>query len=203
MATILDLGFLANFSFIFTFLLVFAIVFAILEKAQLLGKNRGLNAIIALVVGFLVLLSDNVRAVIEIAAPWFVLLMLFIMFILLAFNVFGADTGNFMSVLVNPEHKHIVYWIVALAIIIIMFSLSQVIGQDVGPFLDEEGHPVDNADWNRTLTAGERAGGGTSTATSDFNQNLGATIFHPKILGMILILLIASFAIRMLSQVSK
>ena len=35
--------------------------------------------------------------------------------------------------------------------------------------------------------------------TGDFQTNLGATIFHPKVLGMVVILLIASFAIRMLA----
>lgn len=202
MATILDLGFLRNFSFIFTFLLVFAIVYGILSYKELLGKNKALQLIISLVVGLLVLLSDTVRIVIETAAPWFVVLFILVVFILLAFNIFGAGTGDFMGVLRNPEYKYISMWIISFAIIIILYSLSQGLGQNAGPYLDEQGEPtsaVDDANWNNTLSASERLSGDGKTNTDDFNKNLGATIFHPKVLGMILILLIASFAVRMLS----
>ena len=41
------------FSYVLPFLLIFAVVFGILMKIKVFGENRGLNAVIALVVGLL------------------------------------------------------------------------------------------------------------------------------------------------------
>lgn len=51
------------FSYVFPFLLIFAVVFGILQKAKIFGeaeKTKGINAIIALAVGFLSLQFDLV-----------------------------------------------------------------------------------------------------------------------------------------------
>ena len=46
---------LGVFSYVLPFLLIFAIVFGILTKIKVFGENKGLNAVIALVVGLLAL----------------------------------------------------------------------------------------------------------------------------------------------------
>lgn len=51
---------LGVFSYVLPFLLIFAIVFGILMKIKVFGDNKGLNAVIALVVGLLALQYDLV-----------------------------------------------------------------------------------------------------------------------------------------------
>jgi len=48
------------FAYLLPFLLIFAVVFGILEKAKILGKNRGVHATIAIAVGLLSLYNDYV-----------------------------------------------------------------------------------------------------------------------------------------------
>ena len=48
------------FAYLLPFLLVFAVVFGILEKAKILGHNRGVHATIAVAVGLLWLYNDYV-----------------------------------------------------------------------------------------------------------------------------------------------
>ena len=48
------------FAYLLPFLMIFAIVYGILSKTNLLGKNKGVNATIALAVGLLALQSNYV-----------------------------------------------------------------------------------------------------------------------------------------------
>lgn len=48
------------FSYVLPFLIIFALVFAILNQIKLFNKNRGVNAVIALAVGFMSLQFDFV-----------------------------------------------------------------------------------------------------------------------------------------------
>ncbi|MEK6840875.1 MAG: hypothetical protein AABX79_02890 [Nanoarchaeota archaeon] len=51
---------LGVFSYVLPFLLIFAVVFGILSKIKVFGDNRGLNGVIALVIGLLALQFDLV-----------------------------------------------------------------------------------------------------------------------------------------------
>ncbi len=51
---------LGVFSYVLPFLLIFAVVFGVLMKIQVFGENKGLNAVIALVIGLLSLQFDLV-----------------------------------------------------------------------------------------------------------------------------------------------
>ena len=75
MVTFLETGLINYFAIIFPALLVFAVVFALLEKTKIVGENKGINAIIAIVLAFMVMLSANVAEIINYMAPWFVVLL--------------------------------------------------------------------------------------------------------------------------------
>lgn len=47
------------FNYVFPFLLIFAIVFGILTSIGIFGKNKGINVIIALVIGLLAVRNDS------------------------------------------------------------------------------------------------------------------------------------------------
>lgn len=186
MATPLDIGLLANFKIIFPFLFIFCIVFAVLASTKLLGDNKIIHATIAIAMAFMSLFSDLVVETINIAAPWFVILVIFIVFVLLALMILGVKEADVMSVIKTDEYSYIIWWVVALVVIIIIGSLSHVMAEKRG------GYPPYGPSANYTaIEEGELA-----AQESDFWQ----TLFHPKVLGMIVILLIGFFTISKLTS---
>ncbi|MBW2985044.1 hypothetical protein KY313_00100 [Candidatus Woesearchaeota archaeon] len=181
-----DVGLLENFVVIFPFLLVWVIVFGVLSSTKTFGDNKGIHAIIGLSLAFLFILSKNAVAAVNMASPWFVLLFLFIIFTIMAFKVFGATDADVMSVMRNPEFKFIGTWVGIFSIIIIFASIANVHGQKL---LEEGGVE------GEVIESGEG-----SVASGSFQENLWNTLFHPKVLGLILMLLIASFTIRYMAS---
>jgi len=182
MATFLDLGLVGFFDTIFAVLLVWTIVFAIFQKTKAVSEAIGINAVIAVAISFLVLISQNMVKVIKFAVPWFALLILFLVLILLLFQVFGVTD---MSKAVNDTT---VRWtLIGLSIVIVAAALGNVFGQQLTEQAFVEGQPP---------AVGED---GVLVASGNFQQNLYATLFHPKVLGMMILFLVAIFAIVFLS----
>jgi len=84
------------FSYVFPFLIIFAVVFAILQKTQIFGdpvKNKGINAVIAVSIGFISLLNNYVPTFFQTIFPRFgVALAIFI--VLLIFIAFFGGTDS-------------------------------------------------------------------------------------------------------------
>jgi hypothetical protein len=157
-------------------------------STKLFSENRTLQAAIAIVLAFMSLFSDIVVETINTAAPWFVLLVIFIIFIMLGFMILGVKEADFMSVLKNPEYSFVSWWIIGLVVIIVVGSMSHVIAQQkggYGPYIDEnetvegaEGRPIEE------------------TQEADFWK----TLFHPKVLGLFVLLLIGFFTVSKLTS---
>ncbi|MCK4589783.1 MAG: hypothetical protein KAT77_05025 [Nanoarchaeota archaeon] len=183
MATFLDVGLLNYFSIIFPALLVFAVVFALLTTTKVLGTNKSINAIIAVVLGFMVLLSEDIVKVINFMAPWFVLIFIFVVLLVLVYRTAGA-TEKDMTEFIRTDRS--VKWaIFAVGVIIFLAALGTVLGQNIGPYLQE----------NATIEEIQ-----SGVATGSWEQNITATLFHPKILGVIMVLVIAVFTIALLGM---
>lgn len=94
MATFLDVTGLQYFSNLFAFLFVWLIVYALLAYTKALGNNQLIHALIGLIIGLFALFSPTVTGAIIFIAPWFALIFVFIMLIMVAGNMFGAtDLG--------------------------------------------------------------------------------------------------------------
>ena len=184
MVTPLDIGLLKNFQIIFPFLFIFAIVYGILSYTKFLGENKSIHSVIAVVLAIMALFSDVVIQTINTAAPWFILLVVFIVYLLLGFMIIGVREADVMSVIRDPEYGWINWWIVALIIIIVLGSLSHTMSERKG------GYPPYTT--NVTLEDGEAA----PTQESEFWD----TIFHPKVLGLFIVFLIAFFTVSKLTQ---
>jgi len=182
----LDIGLIEAFSIIFPFLLVFAIVFALLKKFKILGEGSTIPAITAIVIAFIVILSKDVVQIINFIAPWFVLLFIFILLLLMVYKIFGATDEN-LAVFIK-EHTLTQWVIVMIGVIIIVAGIANVFGQRLTP-LTQDGN-----DGNVSYI-----GAGT-TESDEFEETVGRTIFHPKIVGLILVFLIAAFAIGLLTM---
>ncbi|HIH31929.1 TPA: hypothetical protein HA235_04430 [Candidatus Woesearchaeota archaeon] len=188
MATFLDISILGHFTSVFTFLLVFVIIYGMLEVFNVFGEGRrGLHAIIALAMGFIVIFTKSIVTVIQTFTPWFTVLILLIFFILFAVRMFGAGSGDIKAEIMKDGV--IVTWIIVFTVIILLFSLGSGFGQKS---LEEGASTTPSTSVNATAPAG-------STATGSFNQNLYNTLYHPKVLGLVLIMLIAIIAMLFLT----
>jgi hypothetical protein len=182
MVTPLDVGLLKNFQVIFPFLLIFCITYGILTYTKIFGENRAIHAMIALVLAFMSLFSDIAVETINTAAPWFVLLVIFIVFLMLGFMIIGVREADILKLIKDPEYHFIGWWIVALVLIIVIGSLSHTISAKRG------GYPPFTAGDNVTLE--------DKTQESAFWK----TLFHPKVLGFAAIMLIAFITVNKLTS---
>ncbi len=177
MVTVLDLGLLKVVDFIFPFLLVWAFVFALLQKTEVVGKALGVNALIATVVGFTVLLSRTVIDLINFMIPWFAIAIIFFVLMILLFMVMGYKD-------VNAYQDPALRWVlIAVGILIVFAAFGKVLGQSL-------------------LEQGAQAGTvveGTDVAGGGFQQNIFATVFHPKVLGLLVLFAIAVFTVALMS----
>ncbi len=159
-------------------------VYGILQFTKFLGENKVLHALIGFFIAVIFLFSTEAITVVQVMAPWFTVLFIFVIFILMSYKLFGATDDQIRNVMTNASALQ--YTILALGIIILLFGLGAGFGQKL------LGYSADIAEVRDATT---EAGQG-STATSSYQQNLISTLFNPKILGMILILVIAAFTIR-------
>lgn len=199
MATLLDVGLFGYFGVIFPVLLVFLLVFAVLTKTKFFGDNKGVYALIAFAISMMMLFTPGVLSVINVMAPWFVFIFIFCIMILLALMVMGVSPDaiqNYMS----GDWETVHWFILAFAIIIAIGSLATVYGGSLLPYTDAEGNPVDGDLADSEVSADDGGTTGKTTSTGDFNKNVGRVLFHPKVVGMVLILLIGSFTIRMMAH---
>jgi len=189
MATFLDVGLVQHFSVIFPVLLVFVIVFALLQKSKLIGDNKGLHSLVALCIAVMMLFAPGVVQVINIMAPWFVLIFLLIIFFMMILLSFGTSWDSITKYATGWETPH--WFLLIIGLIIFIGALASVYGTALLPYSNED---------NATATA---VVNGTSTDTGDFNSNVGRVIFHPKTLGMVFLLMVGSLTIRLLTKSAK
>ncbi len=185
MATFLDLGLLQTFDVIFPVILIFALVFAILQKTKVVGDSLGINSIIAIAVAFMALLSDNVIQVVKFIIPWFTVAIIFFLLIILVFQVFGAEQKDIFTYIKGD--KAIGWVIIGVAIVIIFAAFANVLGQQLTE--------ASFAGTNTTIISTSSEG----VATVSFQQNIYSTLFHPKVLGMLVLFGIAVFAVALLT----
>src|SRR3989344_1074515 len=108
------LGLIEKFSLIFPFLFVLVIVYAILTKTKVLGESQGVNSFIALIVAVLVLLTPPVTQIVNYMAPWFVVLFLFAIFMIIGVMVLGPTESDVISIIKSEKWgSTIIMWIIA------------------------------------------------------------------------------------------
>jgi len=193
MATFLDTGLLELFSAIFMFLLVYSVLWGALTYRKPFGENSGIYALIALAVSFFVLLSAPVQQYIAFIAPWFLVLMIVFFLIITSVSLF-ADV-NWMDVIKNDTAKT---WIMIFIGLILIMGLAFSFGQSA---LESGGTvPAQNPETQEVSPV--QVNNQEGTTSGSFEANLVNTIFHPKVLGLMLIFLLSTFIIYFLSAPS-
>jgi hypothetical protein len=197
MATPLDMSLLESFSGLFLFVMVYAIVYAILGLTKVLGDDKKtINAIVALCFAVFVSFSSKPNQIISTMIPWVAMVIVLIMFLLLAMRfMFGAKEGDDVLFAVLGNTKSSAGWWIFLAIMgIFLVALSSSVGPEVTPGSNATGSTVTTGSSISDSSPG-------STETGNWQTNVLNTLYHPKVLGAMLILAIALAAIKMLSTV--
>ncbi len=220
MATFLDISLLGSAKLVFTFLLTYVIVWGVLVWSKPFGKGVGTGpyAIIALVAAFFTIVSRTVRFLVEWMTPWFLFLVLFFFFILLIVRMFGLSDSAIEGLIKNPS---VYYIVIALIVIITLFGLGSAFGQrsleasrggagaTVPPSTSEPAgilQPVtpgpegEGAGVEAAPALHSQPGTPGATATPNFSLNAINTLLHPKVLGIIAMILIATFSVWLLSR---
>jgi hypothetical protein len=178
MASLFDLSLVSYFSNIFIMLFIFAAIYAVLMFKKPLGDNKGINALIAATVSIIFIFSQDAIDIIKNTVPWFVIIMIALVFILMITQAFGAS----MPVATMASMGN---WILIICIIILVINISYKIGPQAGPYLANGSINPDSV----------VAGTSGDVGSGSFSQNFGATLFHPKVLALILVLIVALFAV--------
>ena len=180
MVTPLDFTALEQFSGIFPFLLVLVLVYAVLSMTAFFKERQGMAALVAIITALMTLVSKIAINTINLMAPWFVLLVIFGIFFMLVFMMFGYSQENVMNYITSGEFG-IGIWVMSILLIIGVGSLATAINEEKG---------------FRALTEGDV--GDVSAESQDFG--FWQTLFHPKVLGMILVLLVGFFTVKKMAS---
>jgi len=190
----LGLGMINQFSIVFAMLFVFVLLYAVLGKTKVLGDNKNVVAIIAFVVAIMLLMAPNVSKVITTIAPWFVLMFIFMVFIIIGAKLLGA-TDDDVRTAITGNRNSALWWIIILSAIILIAGLGKVYFSPGAMGDDNDDRPTVYLENGTTVIRGEVGTEGESA--------LWATIFHPKVLGFIVIMLVGVFAIVQLTRPVK
>ena len=189
MAPVLETGLLNYFSIIFPAILVFVIVYALFQKLKILGESKSIHAIAAIVIAFMLMLSREVMTIINYMAPWFVLMFIFIVLLLVVYKTLGASDKDLSTFILTDNAAK--WAIFAVGIIILISAISHVYGQRLLPITTEGAAEIEPTVTNATEP---------TTAGPGFRSNVASIFFHPKIIGLIFIMLVAVFTIALLTK---
>ncbi len=197
MATLLDLSLFSFFGSVFTFILVWIIVYALLEKTKAFGaEKKGLNGMVAVSVAVLVLASKFALGFVNFIVPWFLILVVVVFLIIFVFRVFGAEDSSIMGAI--PKAR---MWVITISVIILLFGFGSVFGQSaleqgLGNSTSTNNNGNSDVSTDNSVDVNE----GQSTDTGSFTTNLYNTLFHPKVLGLLFLLIVGILALVFLTE---
>ena len=179
MVTFLDTSVLKAFDVVYAFLFVWALTFAIFHKIKFISQSNAVNALIATALSFIVILSRPIVEMINFMIPWFTVVIIMVVLLLLIFQIFGFKESDMATAVKDKA----VYWtLIGIALVIMFAAFSSVYGQSI-------------------LEAGQQARGEINeTSTPGFQQSLFVTLFNPKVLGLIILFAIAVMTIALISS---
>ncbi len=183
MVTPLDLGILERFSAIFVFLLIYAVILGGLSYSKVI-ENVVLRNIIALFIALLTIFLPGLVKLVMFIGPWIAVFMLLIVLLLVGLKLIGATDDDIVK---GYREKSITWWIIIIFLVILLAGIGKVYFGS-GEFLEK----------TRTTEAGEIEGieGTAERGELQFWQ----TLFHPNVLGMLIVLLIAALAVGLIGS---
>ncbi|MFT4313321.1 MAG: hypothetical protein ACMXYA_02850 [Candidatus Woesearchaeota archaeon] len=189
MAEFIDLTVLVTFAPIFGFILVWSLVYGLLSFSKTIELPQHLRALIAVMIAIITLFVPQIMAALLLAVPWFTLMFVFIIFVLIALMAFGVTREEITKAFWAAEGSGLA---VRNGIIIISFIiLAGVLGF---VFFGGDSPALDIGAGNVTIDSSQASVDEVGAGA------LLATIFHPKMLGVIFLMLISLFAVLQLAK---
>lgn len=181
MASLLDVSLLSYFQNIFVILFVFVASYIALLIWKPFGDeiNKGIAALLAMTMALIFFFSPQAVEVVRSTIPWYVVMMIVLMFVVIVTRSFGVEAMPASLMRSMPT------WILIIGIIIFVINVSLQLGQSAGPYLGNSTINPDNV----------QGGGEADVGSGSFSTNFSATLFHPKVLAMLLVLVIFLFAV--------
>jgi hypothetical protein len=203
---VLDYSLLANFSGFFLWLLIFLVAYGLLRMTDMLklGNDSKIYSLIAFVLAFLLLLSDIFTTILTYALPWLMILILVAFFLLFFAKMMNPDLDA-SKILGEGLPQGL---LITFTVIIFLFAMGAALGDDVLEAqtgvdisqLSEAELAAGETIPENTFVPAEQLSNAGSAATLDRRTNIANTIFHPNVLGMLLLLLISMTAIFTLAK---
>ena len=181
MATLLDFSLLKEFGDIFPVLLVLVVLYAFFVKLDWFKESKTGAVVIATIFALMIGLSPVANRAIQLMAPFYVLFFVFLFFIMLSLMTLGADEGMIKKYVfaTNPKEGGWPGWTIGIVALLIGVA-------GFGRALAEKG-----------LIPG--LGGAEITGYSAQETLMYQMLFHPKMMGMIFVLVVVIFTINRLA----
>jgi magnesium-transporting ATPase (P-type) len=193
MATFLDIGLVQQANWLFAFVLVFVLLYAILSYKKLFDMSKMTASTIAICIAFMMLLSPAFLNIVAAAVPWFAIAIIFIVFLLLTMFTLGVTPEDMTKTLNGPQYgSSIKSFVVIIASIIIIGAIASQFSVFTGGGSEPSGETIVNANGEIVSQSGDVGGKGQDA--------LIAILFHPQVLGLLAIMVIAIFATILLSS---
>ena len=170
---VLDISLLKFLSPLITFLLIWGITYAVLEKSNILKGTKQFHAFLGFIVALLFSFTPKAVTLIETVTPWIVVLFVVVILILVLFLATGWTEHSFQEAMGEPVMR----W----TLIILVASLTKVFAP-ISPVAGGE----------TSIENGEDGSGAVG-------EEIRRAVFSPKILGAVFLLIVAAFAIRLLT----
>lgn len=201
MATLFDFGLLESSTSLFAFILVLVVSYAVLTAFPFLKFSKFNATILSICFGMITLFNPAILNAIKVMVPWFGMMVAFIIFILTALFTLGYTQKDLAKTIQSRDYgMQIKVWIIVISAIIFIAALSSQFAVFTG-----EDAASDTASQSNQATVTSASGDRIdTTAIEEKGEDaLVATLFHPKMLSMIAIMLIAVFAAIFLAQSNK
>ncbi len=209
MATVLDFSILGSLSVVFVFLAVFIGAWGLLSTTDMLGlkDKKSVYAVLALAIAFLVVLSQNVLNLVAFTMPWFAVLTFVGFFMLFFAKMFNPNLNGAELIRKSEVHGFLIFF----TAIIVIFGLANSFGQQ----LLEKQPGVTTADQisgntmptntfvpvnQSSATNASNTASTTAPSTGNIGSNIVLTIFNPKILGMLFMMLLGTVTILLIAR---
>lgn len=190
MATFLDISLLGHVRVVFVFILVFCIIYAVLQMTKALGESKAISVWIALSMAIIFSLVSSSTSMLDIIVPSFVMLILFGFVISVAFVFMGGKLTDVPSIF--GEGKNTMgYWILIFTVIVFLAAIGKV-------FFDPTSSNAIST--NTTTSSGSTTTVSSSSVGTTGQDALMSTIFHPKVLGFIVIMLVGTFTVMYMTK---
>lgn len=210
MATVLDISILSNLSIIFVFIAVFVAGWGLLYFVNPFGfkdeNKKKVYSVLAFALAFIVILSPAVLGLMVFSIPWLTIILMGAFFLLFFAKMFDPNLPT-KDLIGKPV---VLGFLIFFTALVFLFGMGGIFGQallETQPGVAEE---VDRATGQNGPTDSfvpvhemRPSNGGTPrtpTQSEDFGANLILTLFHPNILGMLFMLLLATITILLLAR---